>query len=204
MTKTSCSAHRMAVYDLGNGGGISGPSHTYRRTDPVFYQQAQSYAHGLVHSQAAANQRFCGVIAWCGFDYPSERGFDGVKYPGVIDLFRVPKFGAAIYMSQVDPKQRVVIEPAFYWDFSGNFSVTTLRDGALIWSNADKLELFLDGKSFVTLVPDTKMFPHLKYPPFVGNFTAIDQTTKPEIKDRRFYIGTTRRITTFLVRYLDR
>jgi len=163
-------------------GAISGPSRTYRRVDPVVVQQGQSFAHGLVHSQAAADPRFCGVIAWCGFDYPSAQGFQGVKYPGIIDEFRVPKLGAAIYISQVNPNQRVVIEPAFYWDFSGNCSVRTLNNGALIWANADKLELFLSGKPFASLEPDSNMFPHLKYPPFIANFTAIDNTTKPELR----------------------
>jgi beta-galactosidase len=79
-------------------GTLSGPATFYRRIDPVADQQGQAVAHGLVHDQAAADPRYCGVLGWAGFDYPSGNGnqFQGVKYPGVIDEFRVPKLGAAI------------------------------------------------------------------------------------------------------------
>ncbi|CAF0879427.1 unnamed protein product [Didymodactylos carnosus] len=166
-------------------GAISGPSRTYRRFDPVFDQQAQSVAHGMVHSQAAADPRYCGVVSWCGFDYPSAAGTDGVKYPGVVNEFRVPKLGAAMYAAQINPKQRIVIEPAFYWYFNGTQSVSTLGSQALIWSNADKLELFIAEKHFATLSPSTDLFGNLSYPPFIADFTAaiIDANTSlPDLR----------------------
>ncbi|MGH3177369.1 MAG: hypothetical protein ACRDPF_26290 [Streptosporangiaceae bacterium] len=41
-----------------------------------------------------------------GFDYPSGSGNQsrGVKCTGVVDLFRIPKPGAAIYQAQADPR----------------------------------------------------------------------------------------------------
>lgn len=42
--------------------------------------------------------------------------YAGVKCPGVADVFRLPKLGAAFYLAQVDPAVRAVFEPDFHWD----------------------------------------------------------------------------------------
>jgi len=167
-------------------GTLSGPAKFFRRNDSVIDQQGQAVAHGLVQSQAAADPRYCGVIGWCGLDYPSGSGneFQGVKYPGVIDEFRVPKLGAAIYASQVDPNLRVVIEPSFYWDFTGVYSVSTLGSEAIIWSNANQLQLIVGGKPFAKLSPtnDKSQFGNLKFPPFIANFNGVDNNTRPDLQ----------------------
>ncbi|HEX3926023.1 MAG TPA: hypothetical protein VHY31_27370 [Streptosporangiaceae bacterium] len=77
---------------------------------------------------AASDDRYCGLLAWAGFDYPSGRGHEyrGAKYVGVVDGFRVAKPGAAIYQAQVDPRVTPVIAPAFYWDFGPASPVTSL------------------------------------------------------------------------------
>ena len=115
-------------------GTLSGPALFYRRTDPQAVQQGQATAHARVHAIAAADDRYCGVLAWSGIDYPSGSGgniYRGVKYTGVVDLFRVAKPGAAIYQAQVDPRVKPVIAPAFYWDF-GTVSPVTSLPGAMI------------------------------------------------------------------------
>jgi hypothetical protein len=86
-------------------GTLSGPALYYRRTDAQAVQQGEATAHGKVHNIAASDDRYCGVLAWAGFDYPSGNGneFQGTKYVGVHHLFRIPKPGAAIYQAQIDP-----------------------------------------------------------------------------------------------------
>ena len=45
-------------------------------------------------------QQRVGVVAWCGFEYLSERNpVEGVKTPGVMDVFRIPKLGATFYQA---------------------------------------------------------------------------------------------------------
>jgi beta-galactosidase len=126
-----------------------------------------------VHERAAADDRYCGLLAWCGFDYPSgwARSVDGVKYPGVVDFFRIPKLGAAFYQSQVDPARRVVIEPAFYWDF-GPGSPPDGPGAATIWSNCDTLRVHVGGRHVATARPERRLFPHLAHPPFVVHLTV--------------------------------
>lgn len=165
-------------------GTLSGPAKYYRRIDLAEIQQSQAIAHARVHNIAASDERYCGLAAWSGYDYPSGLGnqYNGVKYTGVIDLFRVPKPGAAIYQSQVNPKARAVIAPAFYWDF-GPKSLP-FKDGkeAMICSNCERLELFVGGNHYATVKPDTRRFAHLPYPPSFISFDKIDSSTKPELR----------------------
>lgn len=165
-------------------GTLSGPAKFYRRTDDQDAQQGMATAHGRVHSIAASNDRYCGVLAWSGYDYPSGSGnqFQGVKYTGVVDLFRVPKPGAAIYQSQVDPEIKPVIQPAFYWDFGPTSPVTSLGR-AMICANLDRLEVYVDGAHHATATPDTTSgYGYLRYPPSFVDFGKVDGSSHPELR----------------------
>jgi beta-galactosidase len=174
-------------------GTLSGPVEHYTRTISLSGQQGQAYAHAYVHDKAASNVRYCGVTAWSGFDYPSPTGggraISGVKYTGVADLFRVPKLGAAIYQAQVKPSVTPVIVPAFYWDFGPSSPASGPGAGAMICSNCDRLEVFVGANHFATVQPDTSLFGHLRYPPFVLNLT-VHGTGLPELRIDG-YLGTT-------------
>jgi beta-galactosidase len=164
-------------------GTLSGPAIYYRRTDPQAVQQGQATAHARVHDLAAADDRYCGLLAWSGFDYPSGSGnqYRGVKYTGVVDLFRIPKPGAAIYQAQADPRVRPVIAPAFYWDFGPQSPVSALP-AAMICANLDRLEVYVGGEHFATLTPDRAGYPHLPYPPSFADFGAVDGSGLPELR----------------------
>jgi beta-galactosidase len=164
-------------------GTLSGPAIYYRRTDPQAVQQGQATAHARVHDLAAADDRYCGLLAWSGIDYPSGSGnqYQGVKYTGVVDLFRIPKPGAAIYQAQADPRVRPVIAPAFYWDFGPTSPVTALP-AAMICANLDRLEVYVGGGHFATLTPDRAAYPHLPYPPSFADFRAVDGSARPELR----------------------
>jgi beta-galactosidase len=141
----------------------------------------QAIYHARGHSNAAKNPRICGVVAWCGFEYLSERNpVEGVKTPGVMDVFRIPKLGATFYLAQGDPKVKPVIEPDFYWDF-GPKSPRGPGAGSAIFSNCEKLEVFLDGKRHATLTPDTKSYPHLPHAPFFVDLD-LDGVRHPELR----------------------
>ncbi len=164
-------------------GTLSGPAIYYRRTDPQAVQQGQATAHARVHDLAASDDRYCGLLAWTGIDYPSGSGnqYRGVKYTGVVDLFRVPKPGAAIYQAQTDPRITPVIAPAFYWDFGPASPVTSLPS-AMICANLDRLEVYVGGRPFATLTPDASGYPNLAYPPSFADFSAVDGASLPELR----------------------
>ncbi len=165
-------------------GTLSGPSKHYRRIDPADIQQGQAIAHARVHNIAASDKRYCGLTAWSGYDYPSGSGnqYGGVKYTGVVDLFRVPKPGAAIYQAQIDPEERAIIAPAFYWNFGPKSLPFKNGYKPMICSNCDRLELFVDDKYYATVWPDAKRFAHLPYPPSFVSFKEVDSSTKPELR----------------------
>ena len=164
-------------------GTLSGPAIYFRRTDPQAVQQGQATAHARVHDIAASDDRYCGLLAWSGFDYPSGSGnqYQGVKYTGVVDLFRIPKPGAAIYRAQADPRVSPVIAPAFYWDF-GPVSPISSLPAAMICANLDRLEVYVGGRHFATLTPDTAGYPDLEYPPSFADFRAVDGSSLPDLR----------------------
>lgn len=173
-------------------GTLSGPAIYYRRIDRQDVQQGQATAHARVHNIAGGDDRHCGVLAWCGYDYESGSGnrYQQIKYPGVIDLFRVPKPGAAIYQSQVDPRVRPVIQPAFYWDF-GPYSPVNELTRAMICSNLDRLEVFVGGTHFATVTPDTTGYGNLAHPPSFVDFSGVAASDRPDLRIDG-YLGSTK------------
>jgi beta-galactosidase len=165
-------------------GTLSGPARFYRRIDSQAVQQGQATAHARVHDIAFSDDRYCGLAAWSGYDYESGSGgniFQKIKFTGVIDLFRVPKPGAAIYQAQVDPRVRPVIAPAFYWDFGPTSPIDQLGS-AMICANLDRLEVFVGGSHFATATPDTTNYGHLPHPPSFVDFSGVDGSTHPELR----------------------
>jgi beta-galactosidase len=171
-------AEAVGQFNYSTGKGFDSK---YRRAGAVITQQQQAVRHAQAHSKAAANPRICGVIAWCGFDYGSlVNPYNRVKCPGVADVFRIPKLGASFYQAQASPKARCVIQPNFYWDFGAQ---TPRGPGkhAAIFSNCDRLELFLNGRRHATLHPDSANFPHLHHPPFWADL-ELDGAGRPELR----------------------
>ncbi len=172
-------------YRTGHGFAIR-----YRRAGDIVQQTDQAVFHAQAHNRAADFPRIAGVIAWCAFDYASiMNDYKAVKCPGIADVFRLDKLGAAFYVSQVDPSVRAVIEPDFYWDF-GAQTPNGPGDHAAIFSNCDRLELFIDGKPHATLHPDRANYGNLKYPPFFTDL-KLDGAAHPELRIDG-YLGATR------------
>ncbi|WP_263366448.1 glycoside hydrolase family 2 protein [Edaphobacter bradus] len=159
----------------------TGFNNVYRRAGDIATQYNQALYHAQAHDKALAYPRLCGVIAWCAFEYGSpQNSHKGVKNPGVADVFRVPKLGAAFYQSQVSPDIKPVILPNFYW----NFGPSTPRGpgkGAAIFSNCDQLKLYVDGKLHSTIEPDRKNYPNLKHSPFFADLD-LDGANHPELR----------------------
>ena len=75
---------------------------------------------------------------------------------------------------------RPVIEPNFYWDFGPQMS-SGPGENAAIFSNCDKLDLYVNGKHHTTVHPDRVNFPHLKHPPFFADL-SLDGSGKPDLR----------------------
>lgn len=163
-------------YRTGQGFGVR-----YRRAGDIVQQTEQAIYHAQAHNRSADFPRIAGVLAWCAFDYASiMNDYQAVKCPGIADVFRLDKLGASFYMAQVDPSVRAVIAPDFYWDF-GSRTPAGPGDHVAIFSNCDRLELFIDGKPYATLHPDRAHYANLHYPPFFADLT-MDASGHPELR----------------------
>ena len=175
--------------------GAEGMHNMYRRAGDPVLQQKQALYHAQAHSRAANFPRCAGVIAWCAFDYASlMNSYEGVKCPGVADVFRLPKLGAAFYLAQVDPALRAAIEPDFHWDSALGIPSGTAR-GAAIFSNCERLEVFVGGTRHAITYPDRTGFPHLLHPPFFVDFEP-HLTGTPDLRIDG-YVGDTQVLSRF-------
>ncbi|MFI3332020.1 MAG: glycoside hydrolase family 2 TIM barrel-domain containing protein [Rikenellaceae bacterium] len=98
---------------------------------------------------------------WVMFDY--NRGYHkDIESSGVMDIFRLPKFGYHLYASQRTPtsEEDVVLEIATYWDKNSLLSVK-------VFSNCDKVKLSLNGRTIATQSADRDAnTTNLQHPPF--------------------------------------
>jgi beta-galactosidase len=155
--------------------GGNGFHQYYRRAGDrsIFEQQALYHAQG--HDRGNSDPRCAGVIAWCAFDYASPlNSTRGIKWPGVSDVFRIPKFGAAFYRSQVSPSKRPIIEPSFYWDVDDAVRINP-GESAWIYSNCDALVVTVGAKAPMHVLPQHAAFPNLAYPPFYVDLSSADE-----------------------------
>ncbi len=146
----------------------------FRWTDPGGILAKQAIKHAQAHDIARADERYAGMLGWAGFDYASLNGhiWDGVKWPGVADMFRVLKPGAAIYRSQADPSVRPVVIPVFFWDF-GPASPAGPGPSSMIATNCDRLEIYVGGRHVGTGWPDRTRFGNLAYPPVFTDLVVL-------------------------------
>jgi len=157
----------------------------YRWTDSGEVLAVQALMHAQVHDITRGNPRYAGLLGWAGIDYASLNGgrtvWDALKTPGVTDVFRVPKPGAAFYRSQVDPRIRPVILPVFFWDFGPGSPPGGPGPGAMIATNCDRLEIYAGTAHIATARPDRRAFASLAYPPAFADVT-VDGSGLPELR----------------------
>lgn len=140
-----------------------------KRNDNIERITEHTMRHARVHNQLASDKKYAGGIGWCAFDYNTHANFcsgDRICYHGVSDIFRIPKPAAGFYKSQCDPKEEIVLEPAFDWsrgDRNESFNV------AMICSNCEHLKVYIGDRLVADADPDRQTFPNLTYPPFVAN-----------------------------------
>lgn len=140
-----------------------------KRNDNVERVTEHTMRHARVHDQLASDKKYAGGLGWCAFDYNTHANFcssDRICYHGVADIFRIPKPAAGFYKSQCDPKEEIVLEPAFDWSRGDRNETFTL---AMVSSNCDHLKIYIGDRLVADVDPDRQTFPHLKYAPFVAN-----------------------------------
>jgi beta-galactosidase len=147
---------------------FAGHMYPTKRTDNTERTQEHALRHARVHDMLGADDRFAGGIGWCAFDYNTHANFgsgDRVCYHGVSDIFRIPKPAAGFYRSQCDPEEEVVLEPGFHWSIGDGSDYGGQAQG-VIFSNCDRLRVYIADELRAELEPDRERFRNLPRPPF--------------------------------------
>lgn len=104
---------------------------------------------------------------WVMFDYNRGMAPDH-EYSGVMDIFRLPKFGYYFFKSQrsvsaTTPFATPVVYIASHW-------LPQVSQNVRVFSNCHEVELFVDGQSVGRQKPDQNaLTTHLNHPPFTFN-----------------------------------
>lgn len=137
-----------------------------KRFDQEQRLEEHALRHARVMNAARGTRGVSGAIGWCAFDYNTHREFgsgDRICYHGVSDMFRIPKFAAAVYASQQDPARRVVMEPLSRFALGERNEATQLP--FFIFTNCDFVRIERNGERVGDYHPDRRTFPHLPHPP---------------------------------------
>lgn len=178
--------------------------HVYptKRFDQENRLMEHALRHCRVQNASAVDDHIAGAIGWCAFDYNTHYNFgsgDRICYHGVMDMFRIPKYAAHFYKSQISPVNKVVMEPTTIWAFGERAigGVSPLQ----VFTNCDYIELEINGKLHNRYYPDNGRYPGLDYPPvevndvggewgkrwdngrFIGYVDGINVIERPYAKD---------------------
>jgi beta-galactosidase len=124
--------------------------------------------HARIHNKQMGMARVAGAIGWCAFDYNTHKELgsgDRICYHGVSDIFRLPKFAAFFYESQIAPSQRVVLRIASYWTVGDRSEGG--NDPLFVFSNCEEIAVYIGDSLHGRFKPDSRGYPNLPHPPFV-------------------------------------
>jgi len=133
-------------------------------------RQLREYGHKRLLQQAtniqeAHNSNYgvqaCADNYWVMFDY--NRGYaDDLESSGIMSLERLPKFSYYFFRSQRSPVQNPMVYIADYWE-GQDVADREVR----VFSNADQVELWLNGSLLERRTPDEDALSlNLPHPPF--------------------------------------
>ena len=146
---------------------FTGAFHPTKRWDDTKHREEQALRHAWAHDEIALDDRICGAIGWCAFDYNTHYQFgpgDRVCYHGVSDMFRIPKrWTAAVYESQRDPHENPVLVPATMW-VNGDIDECGFLP-MYIFTNCDYVEFYFGDKFARRLFPYRRWFAGLRHAP---------------------------------------
>lgn len=100
-------------------------------------------------------------------DYNTHKDFgsgDRICYHGVLDIYREPKFAAAVYASQGSPSDGVVLQPVTFWA-RGERNIGGVLP-LIVLTNCDYVEVKI-GNVTKRIEPDRVTYPHLDHPPCI-------------------------------------
>jgi len=148
--------------------------------DPNDRRVEQALRHARVLDDAYAFPYLSGAVGWCAFDYNTHKDFgsgDHICYHGVSDIFRNPKYAAAVYASQTQSNVFEVASSLAVGD-----SDECLMRPVYVFTDADSVELYRNDHFIGRFLPDKKDFPHLPHPPILVDDFIGDTFEEPRFR----------------------
>ncbi len=170
---------------------FNGHMFSTKRTDDVEHVAEHVLRHARVHNQLGSDDRYAGGIGWCAFDYATHANFgsgDRICYHGVSDIFRIAKPAAALYKSQCDPAEEIVLEPGFSWSW-GDRPAGNGPGIAPVCSNCDHLKIYIGTELKTEADPDRKQYPNLPHPPFLVDLSGCRFDRWGDLKIEGYFGG---------------
>ena len=130
-------------------------------------QLRQAQVHARVQNANFARHDALGAIGWCAFDYQTHGDYgagDKICYHGVMDLFRVPKYAAYVYRSQVDPEKEIILEPCTLFARGENDDNKPIP--FMVCTNCDYVEVECYGRIIGKYFPSL-VYSSLPHPPIM-------------------------------------
>ncbi|MBI9013953.1 MAG: glycoside hydrolase family 2 protein [Clostridiales bacterium] len=151
----------------------NGHMYPTKRFDCEERQMEHVKRHLRVQDAAFRNENISGAIGWCAFDYNTHNDFgagDRICYHGIMDMFRVNKFAASVYKSQVSPKIDPVLEPVTFWA-RGERSIGGILPLTVL-TNCDYITLSFGELKTFKLFP-SEVYDGLPYPPVIVDESIV-------------------------------
>ncbi len=143
----------------------------------------QAMRHAKVLDTMYEIPEISGAIGWCMFDYNTHKDFgsgDKICYHGVMDMFRIPKYAAAVYASQSEIKPFMEVLSSMQ---IGDFEASELGH-VLVFTNADFVKVYKNNHLLGTFYPSTDLLKHLPHPPVIIDDLIGDLLERGEVFSR--------------------
>ncbi|NQT59805.1 MAG: glycoside hydrolase family 2 protein [Bacteroidetes bacterium] len=146
----------------------NGHMYPTKRFDSENRVREHALRHARVINLQLGDPAISGAIGWCAFDYNTHKDFgsgDKICYHGVMDMFRIPKYAAAAYRSQNDPKKTEPYMQIASLVAKGDCDASFLFP-IEIFTNCESVKVYNSSDELIdTFYPEHKAWPHLPHPP---------------------------------------
>jgi beta-galactosidase len=142
------------------------------------------------------HKKSSGAISWCLADYNTHFNFgsnDHICHHGVLDINRIEKYAAYAYKSQKITDNVLFVASNL---IPGDYDEMRIPE-FFVLANCDYLKVYRDNKFIGKYLPDKKIYPNLKNPPFIIDDLIGDLLIENEGYDKKV----AKKIKTILLSY---
>lgn len=176
LTKPRKVTKTLVPYLVTENNGHMFPTKKY---DPEQKRFEQAHRHLMVHDASYRNEFIGGAISWCMADYHTHIQFgsgDRICHHGVLDIFRIPKYAAAVYSSQ---QTDIPVLEVMSNMVMGEYPASAIPP-TYIFTNCDSIKVYKDDEYIDTFYSAWEMYPGIPNAPVLIDDYIADRIHKNE------------------------